>query len=412
MKRKTIVITAVILLIFMMATVVGSAFYGIVFAETDEELAEKARQEQEETQEKIDANQEEQGDMLAYKGQLDENINSLHLELESLEKTIVSTQTEIDKLEVDLEQAQERISVQDDLMKKRVRVMYEDGALGYLDVLLSAKSFSDLMNRIEAIKTITEYDANLLNSFEEAKKTVEEDKALVEQHKQSLEAARGNKEQKQGELENQLSLAQAEIDRLSEEEDTLRQALEAAQAAEAEANQRIAEALAAAEAAAAAQAATSNNEDASTSVSSNTDTSNDVYVPSSGGQFIFPFDRKYVITSGYGYRSSPIFGSGEFHTGLDIGAPYGTTIRASAAGTVVISGWNNGGYGNYVVINHGNGYSTLYAHASMNLVQAGQTVVQGQAIAEVGSTGWSTGPHLHFEIRINNAHVNPSGYVL
>ncbi len=392
MKRQTLVVTAVLLLVFMLVTVLGSAFFNIAFAQTAQEEAEQARQEREETQKKIDENQEQQGNMLEYKSQLDENINALHLELETLEETIVSTQSELDKLESDLRKAQERVDIQDDLMKKRVRVMYEDGALGYLDVLLSAKSFSDLMSRIEAIKTITEYDANLLNSYEKAKATIEENKTLVEQHKKSLEDAHDSKSQKQNELQEQLDLAQAEIDRLSAEEDSLQEALAAARAAEEQANQRIAAAMAAS--------------------GGYVDTSGDVYVPASAGTFIWPFDQMYTITSGFVYRNSPIWGSGELHTGLDIGAPYGTTIRASAAGRVLVSEFNTGGYGNYVVIDHGGGYTTLYGHASLNLVQAGQTVVQGQAISQVGSTGWSTGPHLHFEIRMNNTPIDPSPYVL
>lgn len=392
MKRKTLVATAVLLLVFMLVTVLGSAFIGIAFAQTDTQAAEQARQEQEEAQQKIDENLEQQQNMLDYKGQLDESINALHLELETLEETIVSTQHELDKLETELQQAQKRVDIQDDLMKKRVRVMYVDGSLGYLDVLLSAKSFSDLMSRIEAIKTITEYDANLLNSYEKAKNKVEENKILVEQHKNSLEEARDSKTQKQDELREQLDLAQAEIDRLSAEEESLQQALAAARAAEELANQRIAAAMAAA--------------------GGYVDTSGDVYVPVSAGTFIWPFSQSYPITSPFSYRVSPIWGSSELHTGLDIGAPYGTTIRASAAGRVLVSEFNTGGYGNYVVIDHGGGYTTLYAHASLNLVQAGQSVVQGQAISQVGSTGWSTGPHLHFEIRVNNSPVDPSAYVL
>ena len=402
MKQKTVVITAVLILIFFLITVFGSALYNIVLAQTDEEAAEQARQKQEETQQQIEENQEQQNNMLNYKNQLDGNINELHLQLESLEETITSTQAELDKLEQDLQRAQERIDVQDELLKKRLRVMYEDGALGYLDVLVSAKSFSDLMDRMEAIKTIAEYDANLLNSYEEAKQTVEENKELVEQYQQSLISARDSKVQKQNELQEQLILAQAEMDRLSEEEGSLQQALAEAQAAEAEANRRIAAALAAASAASGS----------SGSSGGYVDTSGDVFVPASAGTFIWPFDQSYPITSGFVYRTSPIWGDGEQHTGLDIGAPYGTTIRAAAAGKVIVSEFNTGGYGNYVVIDHGNGYSTLYGHASLNLVQAGQTVVQGQAISQVGSTGWSTGPHLHFEIRINNSPVDPSPYVL
>lgn len=398
MKRKTVVMTAVLILVFFVITILGSAFYHIVLAESDAEAAERARQEQEETQRKIDENQEKQGNMLDYKGQLDENINQIHLQIESLDETITSTQSELDQLESDLQKAQERIDIQNDLLKKRVRVMYEDGALGYLDVLANAKSFSDLLSRMEAIKTIAEYDANLLNSYEKAKQIVQENKELVEQHQASLLSARESKAQKQNELQEQLNLAQAEIDRLSQEEDTLQQALAAAKAAEEQANQRIAAAMAAAA--------------SSGSGGGYIDTSGDVYVPAMAGTFIWPFDQSYPITSGFVYRTSPIWGGGEQHTGLDIGAPYGTTIRAAAAGKVLVSEFNTGGYGNYVVIDHGNGYSTLYGHASLNLVQAGQTVVQGQAISQVGSTGWSTGPHLHFEIRINNSPVDPAPYVM
>ena len=179
---------------------------------------------------------------------------------------------------------------------------------------------------------------------------------------------------------------------MSAEEASLQEALAAARAAEEQANQRIAAAMAAS--------------------GGYVDTSGDVFVPANAGTFIWPFDQAYPITSPFSYRISPIWGSSELHTGLDIGAPYGTTIRASAAGRVLVSEFNTGGYGNYVVIDHGGGYSTLYGHASLNLVQAGQTVAQGQAIAQVGSTGWSTGPHLHFEIRINNAPVDPAAYVL
>lgn len=392
MKLRMRKVTAVLLLVFLLVTILGSAFYQIAFAQSAQQAAEEARKEKQEAQQKLDENQEQQSNLLDYKGQLDSTINSLHLELETLEETIVSTQSELDKLESDLEQAQNRVDIQDDLMKKRIRVMYEDGALGYLDVLLSAKSFSDLLSRIEAIRTITEYDANLLNRYEKAKKTVEDNKILVEQHKKSLEEARDSKLNKQDELQEQITLAQAEIDRLSAEESSLQEALAAARAAEEIANQRIAAAMAAS--------------------GGYVDTSGDVYVPVNAGTFIWPFDQMYPITSGFVNRISPIWGTAELHTGLDIGAPYGTTIRAAAAGRVLVSEFNTGGYGNYVVIDHGGGYTTLYGHASLNLVQAGQTVAQGQAISQVGSTGWSTGPHLHFEIRVNNSPIDPSPYVL
>ena len=128
-----------------------------------------------------------------------------------------------------------------------------------------------------------------------------------------------------------------------------------------------------------------------------------------GGQFLWPSATTYV-TSPYGYRIHPVTGAQRFHSGVDIGASYGTNIFAANSGTVVVAGYNTGGYGNYVVISHGGGYSTLYAHCSSLLVSAGQQVSKGQVIATCGSTGMSTGPHIHFEIQLNGQTTNPLQY--
>jgi murein DD-endopeptidase MepM/ murein hydrolase activator NlpD len=126
------------------------------------------------------------------------------------------------------------------------------------------------------------------------------------------------------------------------------------------------------------------------------------------GRFIFPANA--AISSGFGNRVHPILGYSRFHAGVDFSASYGSTIRAADSGRVIFSGWY-GGYGQAVVIDHGNGLSTLYAHASRLFVREGQTVEQGQPVATVGSTGLSTGPHLHFEVRRNGNPVNPMGYL-
>ena len=130
----------------------------------------------------------------------------------------------------------------------------------------------------------------------------------------------------------------------------------------------------------------------------------------SGGTFAWPSVSTY-ITSPYGTRVHPVTGKVKTHTGIDIGAGMGTNIFAAADGTVLISGWNTGGYGNYVVIDHGGGLTTLYAHCSSLLVSAGQKVTRGQVIAKCGSTGMSTGPHLHFEVLKNGAHTDPYAYL-
>ena len=128
-----------------------------------------------------------------------------------------------------------------------------------------------------------------------------------------------------------------------------------------------------------------------------------------GGTFAWPSVSSY-ITSPYGTRVHPVTKTVKTHTGIDIGASHGTNIYAAASGTVLVSGWNSGGYGNYVVIDHGGGVTTLYAHCSALLVSSGQSVTKGQVIAKIGSTGISTGPHLHFEVLKNGSHTNPMAY--
>ena len=125
---------------------------------------------------------------------------------------------------------------------------------------------------------------------------------------------------------------------------------------------------------------------------------------------MWPSNTTRLVTSPYGYRIHPVTGKSRFHAGIDIGAAHGTSILAANDGVVIVSGYNSGGYGNYVVINHGGGYTTLYAHCSSLLVSVGQKVSRGQVIARCGSTGMSTGPHIHFEVQVNGTTTNPMQY--
>ena len=160
----------------------------------------------------------------------------------------------------------------------------------------------------------------------------------------------------------------------------------------------------------AAEEAAKKSSSSSSSSSSTSKTSSTVTATYGGGKLGWPCPSSSRITSGYGYRI--LFGVRDFHTGIDIGATMGSNICAAESGTVILAnyGWN-GGYGNYIIINHGNGITTRYAHASKLYVTAGQTVTKGQVIAAVGTTGNSTGPHLHFEVRINGSHTNPLNYL-
>jgi murein DD-endopeptidase MepM/ murein hydrolase activator NlpD len=332
--------------------------------------------------------------------QLDETnhaITSVNARLDELGEQSHSTQNKIAWNTVQLEAAQRSLSLHDAALKKRLVDIYENGDLSYAAVLLSARSFSEFVERWEDLRL-------LINSNEEAvrqRRDAERAVASIESELQrtQLELAQAQQQQAQArsqlgaladERANLVSLADqqrrhiaaevAEMEGLSAAEESELEALIQQRARELEA-ERLAQRRAAGIA-------------------------GTPYVPSSGpGSFSWPVSG--TITSPFGWRSNPFGGSPEFHQGLDIAAPTGTTVVAAASGTVILAKWY-GGYGNYILIDHGGGYSTGYGHLSAIYVSDGQAVQRGQAIGAVGSTGQSTGPHLHFEVRIDGKPVDPA----
>ena len=357
-----------------------------VFAETDSEIIERSRQEQNEAQQRIDETTAVKYEALEILNELTAQIDSLQAEIDELDAVLGNYYVELDLLNEEIAEAENRIEIQDDLLKKRLRAMDENGNIGVLDILFGAKSFVDLIERIDSVKTIAEHDQNIIEDFENAKLECEKKKVEIEAKKAAIEDARSQIDNKQSKIEVVQAEKQAEVDELSNLIAQYEAELAASKAAEAEANERIRQAAL---------------ETSHITASYNF----------TGGVLNYPFAGHYICTSPYGGRISPITGAWEGHSGVDIGAPYGTPILASADGVVITAGFNTGGYGNYVVIDHGGGIYTLYAHASSLAVSSGQVVGAGQAIAYVGSTGWSTGPHLHFEVRVNGSCVDPAGYI-
>ena len=398
MKQRTIVITAIVILSVFVLSAVIPGIYSLVMAESDQDIINNAKQKQQEAQQNLDQTNQQKDQVLGVKKELDVKINGIQAEVDALDSQIADTEYEINNLNREIESAQQRIEVQDDLFRKRLRVMYENGSLGMLDVLVNAKSFSDLLYRIEAVQTIAQYDSDLLQKFEQDKQEVVDKKAVVDQKKSELEGAKAQQVTKRNELQTEIDKSQQEIDRLTADADSLKRAIEEYERAAEQANQRIQQKLKEAEEAAKRQQSQGSG-GASAPLNF------------SGGPLSWPFASNYPLTDSFVNRISPITGKPEKHTGLDIGAPYGTTVLAAADGVVLISEFNTGGYGNYVVINHGGGVSTLYGHHSVNLVSAGTSVKKGDPIARVGSTGYSTGPHLHFEVRINGVPQNPLNYL-
>lgn len=318
--------------------------------------------------------------------------------LKNYEQQRMAVENEIVKNEKLLAEAQARLSKREGVFNKRVRDIYINGRLSYLEVIIGAKDFSDFANRVEMLKRIIDADIKLISSI----KTEREE---ISQRKATLEADRA----KVVELENKAREAQAVIQKKKDEQSAIlaqaqndkavAEQMQADLQASSDAiramlQQRAAERAAAA--AAAAQAAQSSGGG-----------SDYTYVQGTG-QLAWPVSG--VITSGFGWREHPIFGRQIFHSGIDIGVDEGTPVHAADSGTVVYSGWMDG-YGYAVVIDHGNGISTLCAHNSDLAVSEGQSVSKGTVIAYAGSTGNATGPHVHFEVRVNGDPVNPLGYL-
>lgn len=318
--------------------------------------------------------------------------------LKNYEQQRMAVENEIVKNEKLLAEAQARLSKREGVFNKRVRDIYINARLSYLEVIIGAKDFSDFANRVEMLKRIIDADIKLISSI----KTEREE---ISQRKATLEADRA----KVVELENKAREAQAVIQKKKDEQSAIlaqaqndkavAEQMQADLQASSDAiramlQQRAAERAAAA--AAAAQAAQSSGGG-----------SDYTYVQGTG-QLAWPVSG--VITSGFGWREHPIFGRQIFHSGIDIGVDEGTPVHAADSGTVVYSGWMDG-YGYAVVIDHGNGISTLCAHNSDLAVSEGQSVSKGTVIAYAGSTGNATGPHVHFEVRVNGDPVNPLGYL-
>ena len=322
---------------------------------------------------------------------ISDEMDQKSLEIEEKEQEILDKEGEIDAKIDDINQNYE-------LLKQRLRASYMSDGASTLDLLMGAKSFGEFLSQNEMTRKIAEHDQEILvnlreeqagleydlEELERAKAGLEESKAELEQSRASLEETRGAVNSKKSELDRLYQSSSNQIAELSSLE------------AELEAN------------IAAYQKKAQDMEAEIQRIYASLKTTTAEYV---GGDFSWPLSGFSNITSYYGWR----FNGQDFHTGIDIsgGGIYGAPIYAANSGTVVVAQRNytaGYSYGMYVIIDHGGGYTTLYGHCSSLSVSEGQTVSAGQQIANVGSTGWSTGPHLHFEIRVNGQSTDPLGY--
>ncbi|WP_235321691.1 murein hydrolase activator EnvC family protein [Anaerovibrio lipolyticus] len=296
-------------------------------------------------------------------------------QLDSVEDKISDNTELLQKTEADLK-------VKNKKLQQRVRDIYINGQISYVDVLFGAKDFADLMTRMDVLKRIIKHDYDLIMKVREEKATVENTRAQLEKDKAEAEVLVADAQAKKAKVEDKESEQQVLLDQAIHDRDTSERMYEELMAA----SQEVANMIRRSHMSSAGYSG----------------------APAGAGGMIWPISGP--ITSEFGWRTHPIFGTARFHSGLDIGGDYGMPIYAAASGTVIYAGWISG-YGNAVIIDHGGGVTTLYGHNDSLNVSEGENVAQGQVIAMCGSTGNSTGPHCHFEVRENGEPVSPYGYL-
>lgn len=420
MKNRLKIITAIMLtLIFCMQPVCN-------VQATEESNLSEAQQEKktlendlQKAKELIDSLKGSKEDIQSEVEKLDKQLNEISGKVKELESRLSKKRQEIADTESALNKAKEQEKKQYRNMKKRIQFMYENGQTSYVEMLLSADSFTDFLNAVEYITQISQYDRKMLKEYQNMQVTIADTQKTLETDYASLQSLQAKvQEEKQAVA----ALESAKKGELNDVADDLTDAQTVAKAYEAEIqaqNEVIAQIQAAQKRAAEQQAAqqqaqaAEENQGATDAAGENQNIAQNT-TPSGNGQstgsMMWPCPSSKRVTSDYGPRTSPTNGASSNHKGIDIGAAYGADIVAADGGTVLVATYSSSG-GNYVIIDHGGGLCTVYMHASSLTVSAGQTVSKGQVIAKVGSTGISTGNHLHFGVTLNGVYVSPWGYV-
>lgn len=380
-KKVTAIIAGIIVFVFVAVFVASSIAPFVVLADTNQEIQSK-QDEKEALQKKIDAAKAEKQGMLDIVKEIDGKIASVQGEINGLQSEIDECNSKIRDAEEKIAECEVQEKEQYKNMKTRLRVMYEDNNTSYITMLFGGDSLNDILSYIEIIKQVIDHDNKIYERIIKTKEEIETLKSEVEAEKEIIVAKKDVVDKKKAELDGEVSKMSTAIGKITGNIESLRIAYEEAEREEAALKRRLQAEL----------------------NGSTTSASFD------GGTFAWPTPGYATITSEYGGRMHPTLKVYKVHTGMDIGAPMGAKVVAGADGTVVKAEYNVA-YGNYIVINHGNGYSTLYAHNSVLNVSKGDFVVRGQTIAKVGSTGYSTGPHCHFEVMINGQHTNPMPYL-
>lgn len=380
MDRKWVKITALcIAIVFVVVFCMSISSFLIYGATAQQELVDSQRK-KEEAQQGLNKTSKKKIETLGDIEELEKEASSLQTEIDGVNAKIEETDKKLKEEEVKLEAAKKKAQEKYDVFKERFRIMCEEGPTSYLELLFSAKSFSDFVDKLNIAQEVSNYDKLIFDEMEAVKEQIQKTYDEIEAMKEQQLADKKDLDVKKSGLDQKLKEQQRLMAELEKDAKAYQRVIDEEQANMDRLKAMISGSL--------------SKSDSSTYV---------------GGEFMWPATTTYITSHFSPNRKNPVTGIWKKHTGVDIGASFGTNIYAANSGTVTLAGWYSG-YGNCVIIDHGGGKSTLYAHMSTIGCSKGQTVSKGQIIGKVGSTGNSTGPHLHFEIMINGTAVDPMTY--
>lgn len=384
-KRSNLIVAISIFVIFIMFFIPNAS----IFASTLEEQLEQIKKEKEQTKQKLEEAKKKEQEYLKQVNQVETQLLSSLDQLNALNKSLADVKSDIDKTNIDLAikendlaEINKELDSKEAILNNRVAAIYKNRGSSFFEILFKSKSFIEFLSKLKLMNLLAAQDAKIIEDIKEKKnatlsikQSIMELKKKQDEQKSNLEKLVTQAEQKKAEVTNILDQKKDLLSSARADKNALL-AMQAQQIAKEQEIQRILESLR--------------------------------YGSAPNGKLMWPVAGR--LTSGFGMRRHPIFGGMRMHTGIDLSAPNGTPVFAADGGQVLQAGYDSG-YGNSILIYHGGGFATFYPHLSGFAISQGQMVKRGQLIGYVGTTGWTTGPHLHFEVRINGVPQNPLGYL-